>query len=100
MGESAGEGGNQEGVKAIAGIVELLQRRLAGSHNAFTLGKKQEKKTLGVELCSRFTAQKIWGDNKYSNDSSVPQPLQPKLTTGPNAECQQQTQRSGLRGAG
>lgn len=61
--------------------------------------KKRRKKTLGVELCSRFTVQKIWGDNKYSNDSSVPQHPQPKLTTGPNAECQQQTQRSELRGA-
>lgn len=44
MGESAGEGGNQEGVKAIAGIVELLRRCLAGSHNAGTLRKKEEKK--------------------------------------------------------
>lgn len=44
MGESAGGGGNQEGVKAIAGIVELLRRCLAGSHNAGSLRKKEEKK--------------------------------------------------------
>lgn len=39
------------------------------------------------------------GDNKYSNDSSVPQHPQPKLTTSIDVECQQQTQRSKLWGA-
>lgn len=43
--------------------------------------------------------QKIWGDNNYSNDSSVPQHPQPKLTTGPYVESQQHTQGSELRGA-
>lgn len=58
MSQQGEKGGNQEGVKAIAGIVELLRRRLAGSPNAGTLRKKRKKKTLGVELCSRFTVQK------------------------------------------
>lgn len=40
----------------------------------------------------------MWGD-KYSNDRSVLQHLQPKLTTGPNVECQQKTQRSQRWGA-
>lgn len=74
-------------------------RSIPGSHNARTLGKKREKRTLGAQLCSRFTFRKIWEDNKYSNDSSVPQHPQPKLTTSPDVECQQQTQRSELWGA-
>lgn len=63
--------------------------------------KKGGKRRLGAQLCcaADLPFEKIWGDNKYSNDSSVPQHPQPKLTTGPDVECQQQTQRSELWGA-
>lgn len=61
MGESAGEGGNQEGVKAIAGIVELLRRCLAGSHNAGTLRKKEEKKTTGSGTVQQIYRSKNLG---------------------------------------
>lgn len=61
--------------------------------------KKEGKKTWEVEPCNTFIVKKIWADNKYSNDSSALQHPQPKLTMGPNAEYQQQTQRSELWGA-
>lgn len=99
MSQQGEKGGNQEGVKAIAGIVELLQRRLAGSHNAGTLRKKRKKKHWEWNCAADLPFKKIRGDNKYSNDSSVPQHPQPKLTTGLNDKCQQQTQRSELQGA-
>lgn len=44
VGDSSRGGRNQEGVKAIAGIVELQRCCLAGSHNACTLRKKEGKK--------------------------------------------------------
>lgn len=61
--------------------------------------KKEKKKHWEWNCAADLPFKKIWGDNKYSNDSSVPQHPQPKLTTGLNDECQQQTQRSELQGA-
>lgn len=58
-------------------------------------GKEHWERSCAADL----PFEKILGDNKYSNDSSVPQHPQPKLTMGPDVECQQQTQRSELWGA-
>lgn len=82
------------GGRGNAGIVEVSLAVTMPAHL-----EKGEKRALGVQLRSRFTFRKIWGDNKYSNDSSVPQHPQPKLTTSPDVECQQQPQRSELWGA-
>lgn len=61
--------------------------------------KKIEKEHWESSCVVDLPYRKYWGDNKYSNDSSVPLHPQLKLTRGPNVECQQQAQRSGLWGA-
>lgn len=53
--------------------------------------KKKEKKNTWSRTVQQIYCSKIWGDNKYSNDSSVPQNPQPKLPMGPSVECQQQS---------
>lgn len=75
-------------------------------HNVCTVGekggvtkKKFEKEPWECSCAADLPFKKFWGDNKYSNDSSVPLHPRLKLTRGPNVECQQQTQRSELWGA-
>lgn len=67
--------------------------------SALSEKKKFEKEPWECSCAADLPFKKFWGDNKYSNDSSVPLHPRLKLTRGPNVECQQQTQRSELWGA-
>lgn len=94
---------NIEGeAEATTMIVAELWHCITANHNACSVrekerGKKKKKKE--KEAAADLPFKKVWGDNKYPNDSSVPLYPRLKLTRGPNVECQQQTQRSEQWGA-
>lgn len=74
-------------------------------YNACAIGEKggakikSQKEPWECSCVADLPFKKLWEDNKYSNDSSVPLNPRLKLTRGLNVVCQQQTQRSELWGA-
>lgn len=103
VGGSAGGIGvwNIEGEATV--IVAQLRHCITDDHNADCLikrkGWKIEKGPWERSCAADLPFKKVWGDNKYPNDSSVPLHPRLKLTRGPNVECRQQTQRSKQWGA-